>query len=114
MSAWAFNATHFTTQSQLATGKWVKIAIPETGMYEITYDELAQMGFSSPENVRIYGRGGDMMDEILSGHPDDLSAVPMSVTNDKIVFYAQGAVNFTLSDPLNNPNYTRRMNAYDR
>ena len=114
MNAWAFNASHFTTQSQLATGKWVKISIPETGIYEITYDELAQMGFSAPENVRLFGRGGDMMDEILSGHPDDLSAVPIAYENDKIVFYAQGAVNFTLSDPLNNPNYTRRMNAYDR
>ena len=36
-SAHAYNAAHFTTTSLLATGNWVKIAIPECGIYEITW-----------------------------------------------------------------------------
>ncbi len=110
--AGAFDASHFATQSKLATGKWVKITIPETGIYELTYDELQEMGFAQPENVRVYGQGGNMMDELLSGQNDDLSAVPVTHINNKIVFYGVGPVNFTLSDPLNNPYYTRTMNAY--
>ena len=54
----AFSVSNYATQSKLATGKWVKITIPESGMYEITYDELLQMGFSNPAQVRLYGHGG--------------------------------------------------------
>ena len=32
----AFNTSIYATTSKLATGKWVKITIPESGMYEIT------------------------------------------------------------------------------
>lgn len=48
----------FTSQSKLAKGKWVKINIPESGVYEITYDELREMGFDNPSKVRVYGQGG--------------------------------------------------------
>ena len=32
----AFNVSHYATRSKLSTGKWVKISIPESGVYEIT------------------------------------------------------------------------------
>ena len=32
----AFNTVIYATQSKLATGKWVKISIPDNGVYEIT------------------------------------------------------------------------------
>ena len=33
-SASAFHASKYATTSKLATGKWVKITIPENGVYE--------------------------------------------------------------------------------
>ena len=38
----------FASNSVLSTGKWVKIGIPERGVYKITYSELETLGFSSP------------------------------------------------------------------
>ena len=54
----AFNTSVYTTSSKLATGKWVKVTVPEDGVYEITYDELRAMGFSNPSQVHVYGTGG--------------------------------------------------------
>ena len=45
--AGAFNTSIYATQSKLATGKWVKIMIPESGVYQITYTELRAMGFTA-------------------------------------------------------------------
>ena len=45
----AFNTSMYATTSQLASGKWVKIAIPENGMYELTYDEQKEQHLQSLE-----------------------------------------------------------------
>ena len=49
----AFNTSVYASSSRLASGKWVKVAIPESGVYEITYDELREMGFSNPARVKV-------------------------------------------------------------
>lgn len=113
LSAQAFSPSIYKTTSKLATGKWVKIAVPEDGIYQITFDELAQMGFSNPESVRIYGFGGHAISEVLDGsQADDLIAVPFKVYNNKICFYGCGVVNYTLSTPTGVPHYTRVNNSY--
>ena len=77
--ALAFDASRYATQSKLSTGKWVKISIPETGVYELTDAELMEMGFSNPSNVRLYGYGGYRINEILNGRTiDDLRLVPVA------------------------------------
>ena len=38
-TASAFNPSVYATKSRLANGSWVKIFIPESGMYEITYED---------------------------------------------------------------------------
>jgi hypothetical protein len=59
----------YQDQSVMATGKWYKIGVRETGLYMITYTELQQMGFDpsaiDPRNIRIYGNGGGMLPEKL-------------------------------------------------
>ena len=111
----AFNVSNYATQSRLATGKWVKITIPETGVYEITYDELRQMGFNNPANVRLYGQGGYRISEQLNGKAvDDLQPVRVMRTNDKICFYGNGPVNFTLAGYTSVPHYQREMNPYSQ
>ena len=113
--AGAFNASIYATQSRLATGKWVKVSVPENGMYEITYDELREMGFNNPANVHVYGVGGNRISEQLNGNAtDDLKQVPILRSNDKICFYANGPVSFTISDYNTTPHYTRIFNPYSQ
>jgi len=111
--AQAFSASSYATTSKLANGKWVKIAIPDNGIYQITFEELAQMGFSNPESVRLYGAGGYAINEVLNGtQVDDLKAVPFKIYGNKLCFYACGPVKYTLSTPTGTPHFTRMINSY--
>ena len=112
----AFGVSHYATQSKLATGKWVKISIAETGVYEITYDELRDMGFNNPSSVRLYGFGGSRINEVLNGSViDDLKAVPVMRYNNKLCFYGNGPVNFIFSDYLyTRPYFKRQFNPYSQ
>ena len=113
-TAGAFNVSKYATVSKLATGKWVKISIPEDGMYELTYDELQQMGFSNPAQVKLYGSGGARINEVLNGNvPDDLVRVPILRTNNKICFFGRGPITFTISDYSSGfPHFVRAFNPY--
>lgn len=113
LSVGAFNVAKYATSSKLSSGKWVKIKIPASGVYELTAQELAEMGFSNPDNVKIYGSGGYMISEVLDGKAvDDLAQVPVFRTGDKLCFYAKGPVKFTFESPLDVPHYARTINAY--
>lgn len=86
----------FASNSLLASGKWVRVEVPETGIYEITYNELKEMGFSNPESVGVYGRGGTSLDHnfLTSGGNkqffDNPQQVPVLFSNGKLIFYANG------------------------
>ena len=109
----AFDTSIYATQSKLATGKWVKVSIPENGVYEITYDELREMGFSNPAQVHVYGVGGVRINELLNGNAnDDLKQIPILRTNGKICFYGNGPVSFSLMDYSSTPRFTRTLNPY--
>ena len=111
----AFNASFYAPTSKLATGKWVKISIPENGMYQITYDELRAMGFNNPAQVKIYGRGGNPISEVLNGSAvDDLKPVPMLRGNDKICFYGCGPIAMTVGDFTTTPHFVRAFNPYSQ
>ena len=114
MPSYAFSPTKFTYNSKLSNGKWVKIAIPADGIYQITAEQLAEMGFSDPNQVQIYGQGGRAITEVLKATIiDDLTAVPMTVSNGKVIFYALGPVGKSMKDATTNlPYYTRTRNAY--
>ncbi|MBR5170825.1 MAG: type IX secretion system sortase PorU [Muribaculaceae bacterium] len=113
--AGAFNLSHYATTSKLATGKWVKISIPENGMYEITYDELREMGFSNPERVNVYGSGGAKISEVMNGAAiDDLKGIPILRTNNKICFYCNGPISFSISDYSTTPRFARTFNPYSQ
>ena len=113
--AGAFDTSKYASQSKLATGKWVKVMVPESGVYEITYDELRKMGFDNPSQVHVYGHGGNRISEVLNGKAvDDLKAVPILRVNDKICFYGNGPVAFTMSEYMSVPHYTRVFNPYSQ
>ncbi len=114
-SASAFSASNYRSTSKLATGKWVKISIPESGMYEITYDELRAMGFNNPQKVKVYGNGGNRITEVLTGaYPDDLNAVPILRTENKICFYGNGPLSFSITDYSSSPRFVRQFNPYSQ
>lgn len=108
----AFSASKYATSSRLATGRWIKIQINDNGIYQITNEELEQMGFSNPQSVRIYGTGGHPINEVLDGKAvDDLVQIPTLRTSDKICFYACGPVKYQISTTTE-PHYTREFNSY--
>ena len=113
--AGAFNTSIYATQSKLATGKWVKIMIPESGVYQITYTELRAMGFTAPSKVHVYGVGGNRISEVLNGTAvDDLKPVPILRKGSKICFYGNGPVSFSLTDYNSNPRFKRVFNPYSQ
>ncbi len=92
----------YANNSVLATGKWYKIRIAETGIYKITYDKLVELGFSNPQNIRVYGNGGRQLPYMNNvPRPDDLLNNPVYIhkggddtfnSGDYILFYGQGPV----------------------
>ena len=115
LSASAFSASKYATTSKLSSGQWVKISIPEDGMYQITSRELIKMGFSNINDVKVYGAGGNPISEVLDGSaPDDLVQVPSKIVGNKIVFYGCGPVGYTLEGATTSPHFTRTFNSYSQ
>jgi len=86
---------NYADNSVLASGKFVKIKIKESGVYKLTYDDLRSMGVT-PEKVRIFGYGGAVIDQNFANPtPDDLPEVAIWRGSNYILFYAQGIVKWT-------------------
>lgn len=91
VSALAFTADHYADSSKLATGKWVKIKVTDSGLHAITSADAQKWGFSDISRLHIFGFGGKPLSEKLSSDiPDDLPQLPVVRTDGKIIFYAQG------------------------
>ena len=89
--AWGFDSSHFAQSSRLAQGRWVKVAVDESGIYQITASDAQKWGFHDLSRVKVYGFGAMQMGDALeSTLPDDLPQVPVLRTQDKILFYCCG------------------------
>ena len=89
--------------SVLASGKWFKISVTQTGIHQITYNDLRNMGIDpssiDPRNIRLYGNGGGMLSESLADpRRDDLAENSIIVSGendgrfdqqDYILFYGE-------------------------
>jgi len=103
----------FTYQSNsvLANGNWYKIQISESGIYKITYDELTNMGFNSPENISLWGSHDGLLSYYVSNDKtDDLkqSAIWIEKGSDNIfnqgdyiLFFASGPNKWKLDESKN-------------
>ncbi|SDL67991.1 Peptidase family C25 [Catalinimonas alkaloidigena] len=90
----------FATSSVLASGKWYKIGVTESGIYRIDRSLLQQMGFDpgvAPAQLALYGQGGGMLPESLTeAYYDDLPENAISVHTrsdgsfDYLLFYGEG------------------------
>ena len=85
--------------SVLATGRWAKIRVPETGIYQLTDALCRKAGFSDPSRVKVYGYGGALQPEKLSAdylaETDDLQEVPTCTVNGRRLFHAVGPVGWS-------------------
>ena len=95
------------TTSVLASGKWVKIRVPSSGIYQLTSDLVSRAGFSNINNVRVYGYGGALQPEKLYAsyidETDDLKEVPLCTVNGQRLFWAQGPVSWNGAERIRNP-----------
>lgn len=89
----------YATHSLLATGRWAKIRVGESGVYQLTDQVIRQAGFSNIDKVKVYGYGGNLQNEALYASEilanDDLKEVPQYVRDGKHYFYAKGPVSWS-------------------
>ena len=113
LSATAQPGTAYRSVSALAEGRWVKIKVTESGMYQIPASTLRQWGFTDPSKVRVYGYGGAPISDILtsSTYIDDLPRTASETTARGLVFYAQGPESWTRGT---NGRFTRMPNYYSQ
>ncbi|MGN0029898.1 MAG: type IX secretion system sortase PorU [Marinilabiliaceae bacterium] len=98
--------------SVLASGAWRKVSVEKTGVYRITRSQLAQMGFSDPASVRVYGAGGRQLSfTVGSDSRDDLYLLPAEHTADGLVFFAEGPDGWSVSS---SGVYSPSLNSYSR
>jgi len=80
----------FAGQSVLASGNWRRVKVEQDGMYRLTNQQLASMGFSDPGQVRVFGFGGVLSRVVDDNSPDDLPQVPVAYDEAGLYFFAQG------------------------
>ncbi|WP_033150362.1 type IX secretion system sortase PorU [Prevotella sp. RM4] len=101
----------YAEHSVLREGNWAKISVAESGFYELTDGLVRKAGFSDASHVKIYGYGGALQPERLTGDyltaNDDLKELPTCTMNGKRVFYGVGPVNW-----YNKESLTRTRNPY--
>ena len=94
-------AERYAAHSVLRSGTWAKIRIPESGFYQLTDAFVKKAGFSDPSKVKLYGYGGALQPEQLTGdyliETDDLKEVPTCVIDGRRLFYGVGPVNWESS-----------------
>ena len=86
----------YAEHSVLREGNWAKIRVSGSGFYQLSDALIKKAGFSNPSQVKIYGYGGALQPEKLTGDyltaTDDLKEVPTCTIGGKRIFYATGSV----------------------
>ena len=111
--------------SMLASGRWYKVGVSETGIYRLTYNDLSSLGMEvdriNPRHIRVFHNGGGVLSE-LNAHPrfDDLMEIPVVVAgesdgsfdrDDYVLFYARGPVTWRYKSAQNA--FVHVPNCYD-
>jgi peptidase C25-like protein len=99
-----FNKSQAQINSVLATGKWYKFAITESGIYEINGSQLESIGIPisqiDPAKISLFGNSGGMLPQANSDTRSvDLEEIAIKIIDngdgkfdsaDKIVFWGEG------------------------
>lgn len=94
-----YAAERYTDKSVLSSGRWVKIRVSKEGVYKLTYEQLAAMGFTNPSRVKLFGYGGRLLPDELKFRgsdavTDDLNEQPLYRRTNDILFFAEGLVQY--------------------
>lgn len=91
--------SRYAAHSVLASGRWVKIRVPSSGVYEVSAALARKAGFADLSKVKVYGYGGNLQNERLDGDElqalDDLKEVATCTVNGRRFFYANGPVTWS-------------------
>ncbi|MRR20677.1 type IX secretion system sortase PorU, partial [bacterium] len=100
MPAVAASPQDWSASSVLGSGRWVKIAVTEEGIYRLDYSRLRDMGFSDPGSAILYGNNTGQLSFRNDGTaPDDLKKIAVRAEKgsdgifnegDYLLFYAEG------------------------
>lgn len=103
---------YYAPTSELASGHWIRIKVTDTGMQQISHDQLRQLGFTDPDQVSVYGYGGVALIDNMFGTslPDDLPLASSIHTDEKLIFYGESDVRNDLGDTATTLSIAR--NAY--
>ena len=114
----------FAQHSVLSTGEWYKIAVNNTGMHKITYNDLVSLGINptniKSHNISLYGNGSGMLPELNSDFRyDDLQEIAIEMhdgndnsfdPNDYFLFYGQSQVSWKYNSA--SQLFEHRLNLY--
>lgn len=107
----AGNTERYAANSVLESGKWYKIRVAHSGFYQITAEEAKAAGFDDLSKVKVYGYGGAVQPEVLTGEylqqTDDLKEITTYSNGNRKVFYAQGPVSWDSASSVE-----RKLNNY--
>ena len=98
----------YADHSVLASGKWVKISVTNSGVCRMSFDEIRAAGLE-PTQLRVYGYGGGQLNQDFSKRKiDDLPQVPVYVGSNYVLFYVQGPISWT----YNGSRFAHTRNTY--
>ena len=101
----------YTEHSVLKSGKWLKISIEEDGIYEISFSELENYGFTEPQNLSLFGNAFGMLPVMnYEYRPDDLIENSIFVGTNSILFYGKSSTIWKYDDI--NQEFTHKINCY--
>lgn len=104
------------TKSILSDGDWYRFAVFKSGVYELTYDDLANYGIDvqniTSDNIRIFAKEGYVLPEKNEATvPLNPSEVPVMMIDgndgtfdagDKLLFYIEGPHMWTFNESYRN------------
>jgi len=94
-------AKKYAQNSVLSSGNWYKIAINQTGIYKLTFEQLTALGIANPQNVRVFGNGeGLLSTQNATERIDDLKELKIKKNSDHILFYAKGPTRWDYSSTI--------------
>lgn len=111
LAASAFPVETYAPQSVLASGRWTKVSVNQTGIHFIPTSTLRSWGFKDVTKVRVHGYGGQQIADLLSmaNYIDDLPEVATHRSSAGIWFYAIGPVKWTA---LSGGHYVQSLNPF--
>ena len=66
----AAGSRNYASSSKMASGRWYKIKVAQSGIYKITYSQLVEMGFSNFSSIGVFGYGGSESKTIRDNTPE--------------------------------------------